>query len=83
MMDVRGYRRWAAFAVIVGMNPIFIYMFSNTVGSWFNDFVGIFTGGILGWTGTELTAVVTAFVVLGLEWYLCYWLYKRRIFIKI
>lgn len=85
-VDLKGFKRWVPFFAVVGMNPIFIYMFSETLGKqWFNGYVGIFTGGMLGWFGTPEAAVqvITAFVVLGLEWYLCYWLFKRRIFIKI
>lgn len=86
LVDVKGCKKWITFFTVVGMNPIFIYMFSNTVGMrWFNGFAAIFTNGFMGWLGiTEITInVITALVVLGFEWYLCYWLYKRRIFIKI
>ncbi|MDA2927081.1 DUF5009 domain-containing protein [Acidobacteria bacterium AH-259-G07] len=84
LIDLKGIRRWSMFAVIVGMNSIFIYLFSNTAGpAWLNDFVGIFTIGFLGWTGEQSAKIITAIVVLALEWYLCYWLYKRRIFIRI
>jgi hypothetical protein len=39
----------------------------------------------MAWGGASAVAmeVVTAFVVLALEWYLCYWLYERKIFIRI
>jgi predicted acyltransferase len=86
LVDVRGYRRGILFFSVVGMNPIFIYMFSETLGKqWFNGFVGIFTHGFMAWGGASAAAmeVVTAFVVLTLEWYLCYWLYRRKIFIRI
>ncbi len=86
LVDLKGYKRWTMFFTIVGMNPIFIYMFSETLGKqWFNGFIALFTHGILGAVGMPegTIDVATAFVVLGLEWYLCYWLYKKRIFIKI
>ena len=84
VVDVRGSRRWCRFGVIMGMNSIFIYMFSGTAGrDWFNGFVGIFTGGLFGWMATAHLAVLTALATLALEWYLCYWLYRRRVFIKI
>jgi len=86
LVDMKGYKRWTLFFVVVGMNPIFIYMFGQTLGEqWFNGFIGIFTHGFLGWfDASEITMrVANAFVVLGLQWYLCYWLYKRKIFIRI
>ncbi|MBN1999881.1 DUF5009 domain-containing protein [candidate division KSB1 bacterium] len=85
-IDVKGYKKWTLFFAIVGMSPIFIYMFSQTLGGqWFNGFVHIFTDGILGWFGTPESVIklLTALVIWGVEWYLCYWLYKKKIIIKI
>ncbi len=84
--DIKGYQKWGMVFVVVGMNPIFIYMFSNTVGyQWFNPFMEIFTGGLFNWLGASEGAVkiVNAMIVLGLEWSLCYWLFRKKIFIKI
>jgi len=81
-----GFQRWGFLFLVVGMNPIFIYLFSETVGrQWFNDTVAIFTHGAVGvfHPSDGVLAVLTALVVLWLEWCLCYWLYKRNILIKI
>jgi len=86
LADIKGYRRGALFFAIVGMNPIFIYLFSETVGhQWFNGFVAIFAGGVAGWLGFSGTgaAVASAASTLAREWYLFYWLYQRRILIRI
>ena len=86
LMDLKGRRRGTQLFVVVGMNPIFIYMFAETLGEqWFNDFVAVFVHGMLGWLGGGIGTMetVTAFVVLGLMSYLCYWMYERRIFIRI
>ncbi len=86
LADMKKPKRWMLVFTIVGMNPIFIYMFSQTVGyQWVNGFVEIFTEGFLSWVGVSegTIHIINALVVLALEWYLCYWLYKRRIFIKI
>ena len=85
-VDVAGFKRGIIFFFIFGMNPIFIYMFANTVGGqWFNNYVAIFSGGFFSWIGLAEPVVVllNALAVLALEWLLCYWLYKREIFIKI
>jgi hypothetical protein len=71
---------------VVGMNSIFIYLFGQTVGpQWFNRCVGIFTNGFMDRIGIPEQAmhVLTALTVLALEWGLCFWLYKRKILIKI
>jgi len=84
LIDVRGVRKWAFPGLVLGMNSIFIYLFGETVGpQWVNPTVAIFTTGFFWWLGAGLLAVFTATVVLGLEWSLCYWLYRRRIFIRI
>jgi hypothetical protein len=68
------------------MNPIFIYLFFNTVGGqWLNGFVAIFTKGFLAWFNTPefVMALVNSLTVLAREWFLCYYLYLKRIFFKI
>lgn len=80
------YTKTGRFFAIVGMNPLFIYLFSEfgTV-DWLHDFVNIFTTDILqivAMPGAWID-VVTASVVLGLMWYMTYYLYKRKVFIII
>jgi predicted acyltransferase len=84
-IDVRRHSRWAFFAVVVGMNSIFIYLFNNTIGPrWLNGFVEIFTNGFLGgFVHAGWVSLLTALVSLAVQWYLCYWLYQRKILIKI
>lgn len=85
-IDIRGNRNWILPFVVVGMNPIFIYLFTQTVGhQWVNGTVAVFTHGFLDWFHASefLKLLVNSLVVLFLEWLLCYWLYLKRIFIKI
>jgi predicted acyltransferase len=86
LVDVRQYNKYAWIFTVVGMNSIFIYLFFETVGGqWFNDAVAIFVKGGLGLLGPHhsITALISALVTLLAEWYLCYWLSKRKVFIKI
>lgn len=86
LIDVRGIHRWTKLFVIVGMNPIFIYMYSLTIGrQWTNDFVEIFMGGFLGTLNAApaIVEIATAAAAFSISLYLCYWLYQRHIFIKI
>ena len=72
--DIKGHTRYTWIPVVVGTNAIFIYMFFETLGAqWLNGVVGIFVP----------IHVIAAFVTLFLEWYLCYWLYQRKIFFKL
>lgn len=84
--DVKKYARYAWIFTVVGMNAIFIYLFFETIGmQWFNDFVAIFVNGFLGFTplSQPIIALISALLTLAAEWYLCFWLYKRKIFFKL
>jgi predicted acyltransferase len=86
LVDIKGYQKWAVFFTVVGINPIFIYLFSRTVGRyWFHGTVAVFTRGFMNqFIASEgIINLVTYLIILGLEWYLCYWLYNKRIFFKI
>lgn len=85
-VDIKGYKKWAPFFAIVGMNPIFIYIFSRTIGrEVFNKFIPVAIKGSMSWVGlSEGIMNFTAYMIIfGMEWWLCYWLYKKKIFIKI
>lgn len=86
LVDVKGYRQGVFFFSVVGMNSIFIYMTTQMLGyGWINGFAAIFTDGILGWLGANGTtlAIGASLGALAINWYLCYWLYQRKIFIKV
>jgi len=83
LIDVKGVKRWTLFFNIVGMNSLFIYMFTNTGGSeWFLKIARPFVGGLFAWAGDLNARIATCIVVWGMLWYLCYWLYKKGIFFK-
>ena len=84
--DVKKINRYAWLFVVVGMNSIFIYMFFETVGyHWFDGFMAIFVKGFTGFVGVpeKIQALLSALVTLFAECYLCYWLYKKKIFFKL
>jgi predicted acyltransferase len=86
IIDILGIKGWVWFFVIVGMNPIFIYVFMETAGKqWLVGFSSYFVVDLLTLIKTPLTVAyfINALVVLLFAWYMCYWLYKRKIFIKI
>jgi len=86
LVDVKQINKYAWVCVVVGMNAIFIYLFFETIGAqWFNAVTGIFVKGFLNLAGmpVNLIAVSSALVTLLAEWYLCYFLSKHKMFIKI
>jgi predicted acyltransferase len=84
MIDVMKFRKVALFFAIVGMNPIFIYLFSNLGGKrLLNRMVRPFTARLFVWSGGMAINMITILIVAAMVWYVCYFLYKRKIFIKI
>ncbi len=84
LADVIKLRKFAWFFAVVGMNPIFIYLFSMMGGGKiFSRMAVPFTARLFGWSGPIFTNMVTTLVVVGMFWYLCYFLYKRKIFFKL
>jgi predicted acyltransferase len=84
LIDMMKQKRWSLFFAIVGMNPLFIYLFAHVGGGEFIErVIHPFSMALFGWSG-ELTAnILTSAVVLFLLWYICYWFYRRKIFIRI
>lgn len=84
IIDMKGYRRWAKFAVIVGINPLFIYLFAHVGGgSFITRIIKPFTFGLFGWIGELSANIITSIITWYFLWYITYWLYKRKIYIKI
>jgi len=81
---VKQQRKWAVFFAIIGMNPLFIYLFAHVGGSeLIYQVFKPFTMGLFSWMG-ELTAqIITSVLTWATLWYMCYWLYRKKIFIKI
>jgi predicted acyltransferase len=84
LIDVRKVRRGVMFATYVGMNSLFIYLFTNTGGGgWLLRIVRPFTMGFFSWAGDLPAKIITGAAVWALLWYMCYWLYQKRIFFKL
>jgi predicted acyltransferase len=81
LIEVKGYRKWAFPMVVVGMNCIFIYSFKFVLGGWIRNALGVFTGKFA--FAGMFAPVAQACATLLVLWYLCYWLYRRKIFFKL
>lgn len=85
-IDIKDHRKYLFFFTVVGMNSIFIYLFFEIVGErWFNGYVGAVTNGLMTMADFPelLMKLITCFVIFGLEWWLCYFLYKKKIFFRL
>ena len=83
-IDVKKISKWSHFLAIVGMNPLFIYLFAEAGGGeWLYHIVQPFSMAAFSWIGHSHAEILTSLIVWYLMWYICYWLYNRKIFIKI
>jgi len=85
LVDIKKVQSWTFPFIIVGMNPIFIYLFAGLLGRWLFDFLSIFSYGFLDPLALSepLLFFVNACLTLAAFWYLCYFLYIKKIFFKI
>jgi hypothetical protein len=84
LVDLRQKQKWVMFVVYVGMNPLFIYLFNNFGAT--NVVKGAISPWLVllfGWSGEVSLQVLIRGAAWFINWYLCYWLYKRKIFIRI
>lgn len=81
MVEVKGWRKWTFPLIVVGANSIFIYSIESVLRGWLNRAVGVFTFRYE-WIG-QFAPVAQACTVLLVMWYMCYWLYQRKIFFKL
>lgn len=82
IIEVKQVKRWAFAFLVLGMNSLFVYSLAQIgIKGWLNRGLASFTGNfsVFGDLGIILQHTL---VLFGL-WYVCYWLYQRKILIKI
>jgi predicted acyltransferase len=81
VIDVWNYRKWAFFFVVIGMNPITIYLAGRIVN------LHVVSKFLFGWFITLIPEVWSPFlygiVITAIAWLFLYILYRRKIFLKI
>jgi predicted acyltransferase len=80
VIDVKGYRRWAFFFVVIGMNAITIYLLADVVN--FDHIAKLLVQGIADRAGS-FQPLILPLGVVGVEWLLLWFLYRHRIFFKL
>lgn len=78
------FSKGSKFFIIVGMNSIFIYLFFEVGGAGLvAEIFTPFSKALFFWGGELAVGIATSLAVWGALWYVCYWLYRNRLFIKI
>jgi len=84
LMEWKGWRRWAFPLLVVGMNSIAVYVMSWTM----SDFVGNaldrhFGNAISAMAGPIFRPALHGFAVMLIFWLILFWMYRRKIFLRI
>ncbi|MEI6086898.1 MAG: DUF5009 domain-containing protein [Bacteroidota bacterium] len=81
IIDVKGYRYWAFFFNVIGMNSILIYISGHFI-NW--DYT---TNGLFHWVGQLLgepyNAVAFSALYVFVQWQFLYFMYKKKVFLKV
>ena len=81
LIEVAGYQ-WIVFPLsVAGANTIFLYTLGEILRGWIDKSVAVFTGRF--WFLGPFSPVVQSCAVLAVMWYCCYWLYQRKIFLRL
>lgn len=79
IIDVRGWKLWAFPLVVIGMNPLTIYVVQEIFD--FRHVSTVFAGGIASHAGAYSVLVMAIATVLT-KWLFLYFLYRQKIFLK-
>jgi len=84
VIEVKGYKKWSFPLVVIGMNSIAAYLIAH----WFEEFIVSSFRINLGQHvfqifGTGLEPLTQGAVVLFAYWLILFWMYRRKLFLKI
>jgi predicted acyltransferase len=80
-IDVLEFRRWTFFFVVIGMNSLTIYLAYRFID--FNHTSRLLFEGLYKYSPEKWHPVFESLGALGLVWLLLYFLYRKKIFIKV
>jgi predicted acyltransferase len=81
IIDVWQFKKWAFFFVVIGMNPITIYLAGRIVN--FRSATRFFFGGFASIVPETWVPLIDAIGVTAIGWVFLYILYKKKIFLKV
>ena len=81
IMEVKGRQKWAFPLMVVGMNSIAAYLMSWTLEGFLIDALHRHFGKAM--FDGALGAIFRGSIVLAIFWSILYWMYRRKIFLRI
>jgi predicted acyltransferase len=82
IIDVWKFQKWAFFFIVIGLNPITIYLCQAGMIN-FESTTRYFFGGFLNMMPEVWQHLIGAILYVGVSWLFLYFLYKKKIFLKV
>jgi predicted acyltransferase len=84
VIDIGNYKRWSFPLMVIGMNSIAAYVLADGFGGFISGSLYIHLGQNFDQVfGLPYASLVKGGLVLLIEWLILYWMYRKKIFIKI
>lgn len=81
IIDVKGYKSWAFFFKVIGMNSILIYISGHFINwSYTNNSFFKWLGQL---AGEPYNAVLLAITYVLIKWLFLYFMYKKKVFLRV
>jgi predicted acyltransferase len=83
-IDMLKTKKWYYILTVIGANSIAAYVIAHTVDSFISSSLKIHLGqNYADIVGTAYAPLFHGFLILFFEWLILYWMYQKRLFIKI
>jgi predicted acyltransferase len=84
IIEVRGWKKWSFPLVVIGMNSIAAYLIAHLIEDFIVDSFHINLGQhVFQIFGTALEPLTQGAVVLFTYWLILFWMYRRKLFLRI
>ena len=81
VIDVRGWKRWAFFFQVIGMNAITIYILRRVIPM--RHVSEFFFKGVASWGESAWAALMLSFGEVIVGWLILWFLYRKKTFLKV
>jgi len=81
VIDIWNYRKWAFFFVVIGLNPITIYLVNRIIN--FRSATNFFFGGLIKVLPENWAELINGIGIVTIGWLFLYILYRKKMFLRI
>jgi predicted acyltransferase len=95
LVEMRGHTRWAFPLVVFGMNAIALYVATGLFVRWVmlswkvtwngtpTSLTGYFYKSFAAFAGPTAGSLLYSCMIIALGWLLCYWMYRKNLFLRV